>query len=52
MTSLIKLFKNFLSHQCKKCKVGKVSHSHSEPIGKWNTWIEVYQCNHCKEKFV
>ena len=36
--------------QCDQCKVGRVSHSHSEPIN--TVWMEVYECDNCDNKLV
>lgn len=43
-------FTKFFSSKCPKCPTGRVSHSHSEPMG--STTVEVYECVACKEKFV
>lgn len=50
MKNFLNWFKNLMSTQCPKCKVGRVSHSHSEPHGR--TTIEVYECDKCNSKFV
>ncbi len=49
MRKFIKYLKQIF-HNCPKCGAGFVAYSHSELIN--TTWIEVYECSNCKNKFV
>lgn len=41
---------NFLTSQCPRCELGRVSHDHTEPHEF--TTIEVYRCDKCGTEFV
>lgn len=50
MRKIINFIIRCFGTQCNNCLTGRVYHSHTELMNR--TWIEVYECDKCGNKFV
>lgn len=50
MRKLLKLFKRLFCNKCHLCENGYIKYIGEDYTGR--VWINIYQCDNCKEKFL
>lgn len=47
---VVRFFRNLFTSECHKCKKGRIRYIGDDWTG--NVWLNVYECDKCKEEFV